>query len=98
MKADEKELVKDQDYTAVSGSTVITLSNAYLESLKEGTHEVRISFDDGEVKVSLNISQSGRKEESPDTSDHNRSGLYAGLTGMSLLVFLSALLLRRKYS
>lgn len=98
VKADEKELVKDQDYTAVSGSTVITLSNAYLESLKEGTHEVRISFDDGEVKVSLNISQSGRKEESPDTSDHNRSGLYAGLTGMSLLVFLSALLLRRKYS
>jgi len=98
VKADEKELVKDQDYTAVSGSTVITLSNAYLESLKEGRHEVLISFDDGEVKGSLNIAQSGKKEESPDTSDHNRSGLYAGLTGISLLAFLCALFLRRKYS
>lgn len=95
IKADGSELRMDTDYTAVSGSTVITLKAAYLETLQAGNHEILVSFDDGEVKVILNVAESG-KNVSPDTSDHNRSGTYITLMAISLLVFTAALLLRRR--
>ena len=95
IKTDGSELRRDTDYTAVSGSTLITLKAAYLETLKPGSHEILVSFDDGEVKVNLNVAESG-KSVSPDTSDHNRSGTYITLMAISLLVFTAALLLRRR--
>ena len=96
VKADGKELKKDKDYTAVSGSTVVTLNASYLESLNAGNHEIEIVFDDGSAKVTLNVKKEDKKKTSPDTSDSNQSGLYAGMMFFSLLIFITAFVLRRK--
>lgn len=97
VKADGSELRRDTDYTAKSGSTVITLQSAYLETLEPGSHEILVSFDDGEVQLTLNITES-EKKYTPDTSDHNHTGLYAAMLGISLLSAAAALLLKKKFS
>ena len=43
------------NYIAVPGSTVITISSAYLESLTEGKHQISINFDDGSVTMDFAI-------------------------------------------
>ena len=95
VKTDGNELRRDTDYTAVSGSTVITLKAAYLETLKPGSHVILAGFDDGEVSVTLNITE-GEKKNTPDTSDHTRTDAYTALLGISLLVFAAALLIKKK--
>ncbi len=71
---DGKELSKDKDYTAVRGSTAVTLKAAYLEGLSEGTHKVEIAFDDGKAETTLTIDpamEGGAEGESstPKTGD-----------------------------
>lgn len=55
VEADGKPLVKNMNYIAVPGSTVITISSAYLESLTEGKHQISINFDDGSVTMDFAI-------------------------------------------
>ncbi|MBQ8813025.1 MAG: bacterial Ig-like domain-containing protein [Lachnospiraceae bacterium] len=42
-------------YTAVSGSTIVTLESAYLETLSVGTHTVTFTYVDGEVSTGLTV-------------------------------------------
>ena len=42
-------------YTAVSGSTVVTLTPAYLETLSLGAHTVEFVYSDGSVSTTLTI-------------------------------------------
>ena len=42
-------------YTAMSGSTVITLTPAYLNSLTEGQHGIRVKFTDGSFSSTFTI-------------------------------------------
>ena len=42
VKVDENVLVKDKDYTACSGSTIITLLPSFLAGLSEGAHNIAI--------------------------------------------------------
>ena len=42
-------------YTAVSGSTVVTLTPAYLETLSLGAHTVEFVYSDGSVQATLTI-------------------------------------------
>ena len=64
---DGRELVLNKDYLAESGSTVITLNKNTLEQLSEEVHDIKISFDDGEVETTLEIKAEG--EEIPDDQD-----------------------------
>lgn len=41
------ELVKDTDYSVTSGSSIITLLPAYLETLAPGTYEVVLTYSEG---------------------------------------------------
>ena len=93
---DGKLLEKGKDYTAVSGSTVITLRAAALESLNVGSHTVIAEFDDGKAETSLTVLEKD-KDASPDTSDHTDLSWSAYLA-VSLAVFVIALALRRKYA
>lgn len=43
---DGKEAVRDEDYTVLSGSVIVELSSAFLESLDAGTHSLTVSFND----------------------------------------------------
>ena len=45
------ELLDSEDYTANTGSTIITLSKKYLESLSNGNYELRVEFNNGAVST-----------------------------------------------
>lgn len=47
--------VNPSNYTANSGSTIITFSKAYLNSLSVGTHTVVVNFTDGYAETTLTI-------------------------------------------
>ncbi|MBQ3384534.1 MAG: CotH kinase family protein [Erysipelotrichaceae bacterium] len=87
---DDTLLAKDKDYTAVSGSTVVTLKAETLNKLSEGTHTVKLTFDDGETAVSLKVTAN---PDSPDTGDH--SGIYAVLFTLSVST-ITVLFFRKK--
>ncbi len=44
-------------FTAASGSTVVTLQNAYLNSLAAGVHSIEMRFTDGTAKTSFIVSE-----------------------------------------
>lgn len=50
-------VVSLSNYTAVSGSTIITLKEEYLKTLSAGEHTVEILFTDGSVSTTLTISE-----------------------------------------
>ena len=59
-----KELTKDKDYTIKEGSTIVTLSESYLKTLKNGSYELAINFTDG--RSSTTTLQVGKN---PNTAD-----------------------------
>ncbi len=61
-------LVAGKDYDAVSGSTVVTISVSYLETLNAGEYTVTITFDDGEVSTTFKVTEDS-KIESPETGE-----------------------------
>ncbi|MBQ1522636.1 MAG: CotH kinase family protein [Erysipelotrichaceae bacterium] len=87
---DDTALAKDKDYNAVSGSTVVTLKAETLNKLGEGTHTVKLTFDDGETAVTLNVTAN---PDSPDTGDYN--GIYTVLFTLSVSV-ITVLFFRKK--
>ncbi len=99
VKLDGVLLKRDSDYTAVSGSTVITLNASMLETLKAGSHEITILFDDGETKAVLDVTEAEpEKKPAPDTSDHTQKGAWQITLPLSLLLFFTAFFFRRRYS
>ena len=51
---DTSELSADC-YTVASGSTVVTLTPAYLNTLNEGMHSIRVYFNDGLYNTTFNV-------------------------------------------
>ena len=58
--------VSAENYTAVSGSTVITLKKEYLNTLSEGKHTLTVVYNDGNCSTEFEI-----KNKSPETGDSN---------------------------
>ena len=52
---DENVLVKDKDYTARSGSTIITLLPSFLAGLSEGTHSIAIVSTTGTATADFSV-------------------------------------------
>ena len=95
---DGKLLEREKDYTAVSGSTVITLHAAALDALNAGSHTVTLEFDDGKAETVLTVlEKDNEKQTAPDTSDHTDRA-WSVYLAVSLAVFAAALILRRKYA
>ena len=57
--------IAPENYTAVSGSTVITLKKEFLKTLSAGTHKLTICFEDGACSTNLRIKPLG----SPKTGE-----------------------------
>lgn len=57
--------VAPENYTALSGSTVITLKKEFLKTLSAGTHKLTICFEDGACSTNLRIKPLG----SPKTGE-----------------------------
>lgn len=69
-------LIDAKNYTAVSGSTVITLKADYLQTLSVGTHKLTVVYTDGECSTNFEVKQAttptgGKDTTSPQTGDNS---------------------------
>ena len=58
-------LIDAKNYTAVSGSTVITLNTNHLKTLSVGTHELTVVYTDGECSTNFEIKQAASDQTKP---------------------------------
>ena len=65
---DGTALTQDVDYTVTEGSTIITFTESFLETLSEGDHDVVIAFTGGDVETILSILSADASDDA-DTSD-----------------------------
>ena len=88
VRIDGKLLEKDKDYTAVSGSTIVTVKAQTLEVLADGRHTITLEFDDGTAETSFTIAANDSRR-SPDTSDPgNMIWLFVLLASLAVLAAL----------
>lgn len=80
-----KELVKDKDYTLKEGSTIVTLSESYLKTLKNGKYDLAINFTDGRASTTV-LAVTGN----PNTVDY-----IVALVGIALISLLLMLTVKR---
>ena len=105
------QAVEPTEYTAVSGSVVITLKASYLETLSTGDHTLTAMFDDGDdatadfsvVRDTPSISTGGSTAGGntagptiPQTGDDSPLDVYLALIIVSLLAALVSLLAVRR--
>lgn len=84
VSVDGKRLA-DSAYTAKSGSTVVTLKNSYLNTLKQGKHTLTVHFEDGKAETAFQV-LAAKDGSNPTTGDtiHLWAGiLFVSLTGLA---------------
>ena len=59
-------IIPEDSYTAVSGSTIVTLKKSYLDTLSKGSHTLSFMYTDGNANATLTIN----KPNNPNTSDN----------------------------
>ncbi len=96
-------LVAADKYTAVSGSTVVTLKKDYLSTLSVGKHTLTIVYNDGECSTEFEIkaAQSGGdttpdKPKSPQTGDNSSLTLWIALLFISGGAVIGATVVSKK--
>lgn len=87
VKVDDK-LISVNDYTAASGSTVVTLKTDFLKTLSVGKHKLTVLYNDGECSTYFEIRKAGSEQTEPSaptdkTPDKNP---HTGDSGALLLV------------
>jgi len=75
VKVDD-QLVDAKNYTAVSGSTIVTLSADYLKTLSTGNHTLTVVFNDGDCSTNFTVQVAG----SSTTPSNPGSGTGSGTT------------------
>jgi hypothetical protein len=63
------ETVSPENYTAVSGSILITFTNEYLATLEEGEHTISILSTNGSADGTFTIPESDGEEEEPPVEE-----------------------------
>ena len=100
------QAVEPTEYTAVSGSVVVTLKASYLQTLAVGDHTLAAMFDDGDDATadfsvagetpSISAGGSTAGPTIPQTDDCSAIGRYLALMTISLLAALMCLFVRRR--
>ena len=107
----DDEWVEPENYTAVSGSTVVTLKNKYLQTLSADEHKLTFAYTDGEVSTNFAIEESNeiyensnnndleeleKDSNNPKTGDNSNMILWISLLVVSVLAILGMIIYSRK--
>ncbi|MDO4487045.1 MAG: InlB B-repeat-containing protein [Bacillota bacterium] len=65
----DDELIDANNYTAISGSTVITLNTNYLKTLSVGTHKLSVVYTDGECSTNFEVKRAVSELTEPTEGD-----------------------------
>lgn len=85
------ELVNSENYDSRSGSTIITLSEDYLNSLTVGEHTLAVVFaDDGIARTTFIIADPEAEEDNPAAAD---TGVFTGATGGAIATGASVMVI-----
>lgn len=71
-------LIDAKNYTAVSGSTVITLKADYLKTLSAGTHKITVVYTDGECSANFEVKKAASEQTKPTEGDKTDTTKPAG--------------------
>ena len=67
----DNELVDPKNYTAESGSTIITLKKEFIDTLSVGEHTLKVVFNDGgEAITTFNVAKVTAPTDNPQTGDN----------------------------
>lgn len=99
LKIDDKA-VKEKNYKAESGSVIVTLNNAYLDTLSTGSHTITFLFTDGSTdgEDTFKIVKSNGSSE---TADNSHVLFFGAVFLISLLALITLVVVipwkKRKY-
>ena len=76
----DDELVDPNNYTAESGSTIITLKKEYVDKLSIGKHTLKVVFSDGgQATTIFNVAKTTIPVENPNTLDNVMIYIVSGI-------------------
>ena len=76
----DDELVDPNNYTAESGSTIITLKKEYVDNLSIGKHTLKVVFSDGgQATTMFNVAKTTVPVENPNTLDNVMIYIVSGI-------------------
>ena len=88
------ETVNEENYTAISGSTVITLKPEYLETLSVGRHTLTVLYTDGKAGCGFEIR--AKADTAAQTGDESNMSIWIALAVLAALGAAGALLYGRQ--
>jgi hypothetical protein len=91
------EELQKENYTVKEGSTIIILSKNYLETLKEGNYEIKVSYKTGvepTSKFTIKKNNIDEKVKNPNTGD--KIYMYLSLLIVSCLMFFIIFAIEKK--
>ena len=88
------ETVNEENYTAISGSTVITLKPEYLETLSVGRHTLTVLYTDGKAGCGFEIR--AKADTAAQTGDESNMSIRIALAVLAALGAAGALLYGRQ--
>ena len=93
----DNELVDSKNYTAESGSTIITLKKAFVDKLSVGEHTLKVVFNDGgEASTIFNVARVEVLIDNPGTYDNVLKYIGASIISVIGLVSVGIYSYRRK--
>ncbi len=76
----DNELVDPNNYTAESGSTIITLKKEFVDTLSVGKHTLKVLFNDGgQATTIFNVVKTTIPVENPNTLDNVMIYIVSGI-------------------
>ena len=98
VKVDD-EWIDKENYTAASGSTIVTLKNEYLKTLSESKHKITFIYTDGEVSTNFEVNETEKIYENsnnPKTGDTSNILVWYSLFAASVLSMLGIIVYNKK--
>ena len=70
----DEALVDSKNYTSKSGSTIVTLTDAYLKTLSVGEHTLKVAFKDGgNATTKFKVAKKAEENNNNDNNNNNSS-------------------------